>query len=173
VLLLEDRTRIARDLHDHVIQQLFGAGLELQSVQAELGGGRIASRIDSTVGILDEAIAQIRTIIFALSHRAGTGTGLRHRLIDMADRLSAGLACPATFAFSGPVDMVVTNDLAEDVIAFIGEGLTNIARHAHATTASVSVTAAVHRLTVMSDFPTVAASTCAVTFASPLPGPNA
>jgi signal transduction histidine kinase len=149
VLLLEDRTRIARDLHDHVIQQLFGAGLELQSVQAELGGGRIASRIDSTVGILDEAIAQIRTIIFALSHRAGTGTGLRHRLIDMADRLSAGLACPATFAFSGPVDMVVTNDLAEDVIAFIGEGLTNIARHAHATTASVSVTAAVHRLTVI------------------------
>ncbi|MEO7017253.1 MAG: GAF domain-containing sensor histidine kinase [Leifsonia sp.] len=149
MLLLEDRTRIARDLHDHVIQQLFAAGLELQGIEAELGAGRLAARIDSTVGSLDEAIAQIRTIIFALSHRGGPGTGLRHRLIELADRVSGGLAHPATFVFSGPVDLAVSNDVADDAVAFIGEALTNVARHARATNTSVAVTAVADLLTVV------------------------
>lgn len=149
MLLLEDRTRIARDLHDHVIQQLFAAGLELQSIEAEVGAGRIAERIDTTVGSLDGAIAQIRTIIFALSHRAEAHTGIRHRLIDLADRSSAGLAHPATLEFSGPLDVVITAGLADDVEAVIGEALTNIARHAHASAASVTVTADAQMVTVV------------------------
>ncbi|GAA1448896.1 GAF domain-containing sensor histidine kinase [Leifsonia poae] len=143
MLLLEDRTRIARDLHDHVIQQLFAAGLDLQSIQAEAGRGRVADRIETTVGTLDAAITQIRTIIFALSHRADTdnANSLRHQLIDLADQLSPGLAQPATLAFSGPLDLVVDGEIADDVVAFVREALTNVARHAHAETAAVMVDA--------------------------------
>ncbi|MFF1635303.1 GAF domain-containing protein [Leifsonia sp. NPDC058248] len=148
ILLLEDRTRIARDLHDHVIQQLFAAGLELQSIEAELGPGRIADRVEGTVDTLDQAISQIRTIIFALSH-SGPSSGVRHQLIDLADQLSAGLAHPATVAFAGPLDLVVTGELVDDVVGFIREALTNVVRHAQATSAAVSVTAVIDSVTVI------------------------
>ena len=148
MLLLEDRTRIARDLHDHVIQQLFGAGIELQSIEAAAGPGPLASRIDATVATLDEAIAQIRTVIFALSHQPTRAGELRHRLLDIVHEIGGMLPHPATVAFSGPVDTVVDPELADDIAAFVREGLTNVVRHAGAESASVEVDASPDALLV-------------------------
>jgi signal transduction histidine kinase len=140
MLLLEDRTRIARDLHDHVIQQLFATGLELQSIEAAAGSPAVAERLDRSVMAIDAAIAQIRTIIFALSRPSAQGSSVRNRILDLVDEIAPGLARPATVGFSGPVDLVVVGDLADDVSAVAREGLTNAARHAHAQHVSVGLT---------------------------------
>ena len=102
-LLIEDRARIARDLHDHVIQQLFGAGLALQAVAGEVGDGDASRRLESAIATLDESIAQIRTIIFALRpHDDAAGSV---RASDPRDRdpvLGLAAAGPSRVAFSGP-----------------------------------------------------------------------
>ncbi|HEY8281960.1 MAG TPA: GAF domain-containing protein [Leifsonia sp.] len=148
MLLLEDRARIARDLHDHVIQQLFGAGMELQSIESSVGPGPVSAQLDATVKILDDAIASIRTIIFALSRTGDDEDSLRHRLLDIVSEVGASLPEPATVSFSGPVDVVSERALADDIAAFVREGLTNVVRHAHAATASVVVKASADEITV-------------------------
>ncbi|WP_374009233.1 GAF domain-containing sensor histidine kinase [Leifsonia sp. LS-T14] len=147
-LLLEERARIARDLHDHVIQQLFGAGLELQSVESMLGPGSLADRVDGAVAAIDQAIAEIRTAIFALSHQQSGEDSLRHRVLDIVREVGAALPAPATVSFSGPVDVVSQPELADDIAAFVREGLTNVVRHAGATSAAVSVAATADDISV-------------------------
>jgi signal transduction histidine kinase len=148
IVLLEDRARIARDLHDHVIQQLFGTGLELQSIESEIGPGHLADRIGTTVRSLDDTIAQIRTAIFALSRRQGENSGLRYRLLDIVQEVGDALPRPATVSFSGPVDVVSDPELADDIAAFVREGLTNVVRHSGAETATVEVVASGDAITV-------------------------
>jgi signal transduction histidine kinase len=138
MLVLEDRGRIARDLHDHVIQQLFGTGLELQSVAATLPPGTVADRVMQSVGNLDAAITQIRTVIFALSSPlAQNRDSIRHRLIDLASDAAPGLRHMPSVAFAGPVDLVVSGALTDDVLAVAREALANATRHAAASRPSV------------------------------------
>jgi signal transduction histidine kinase len=140
MLVLEDRGRIARDLHDHVIQQLFGTGLELQNIASALPMGPLSDRISQSVTHLDASISQIRTIIFALSTRTDESRGgIRHRLIDLANELGAALPAAPAVSFAGPVDLVVTEDLAADVLAVVREGLANVIKHAAATQVAVSL----------------------------------
>ncbi|WP_431218970.1 GAF domain-containing sensor histidine kinase [Leifsonia xyli] len=146
--LLEERARIARDLHDHVIQQLFGAGIELQSVESALGPGALTDRIDAAVTSIDQAIAEIRTAIFALSHQRNDGRSLRHRVLDIVQEVGGALPEPATVSFSGPVDIVSEPAVADDIAAFVREGLTNVVRHAQAGTASVAVSASADEIQV-------------------------
>ncbi|HEY5229870.1 MAG TPA: GAF domain-containing protein [Galbitalea sp.] len=138
MVVLEDRGRIARDLHDHVIQQLFGTGLELQSIAGSLPMGPASDRILQSVTNLDASISQIRTIIFALSANSEDSRAtVRHSIIDLANELSSALDTTPTVTFSGPVDLIVTNDLADDVLAVAREALVNVVKHASATHASV------------------------------------
>ncbi len=137
LVLVEDRSRIARDLHDHVIQRLFGTGLALQAVGAR--NPAAADAIAAQVDAIDAAIGEIRTAIFALAPRPGSDTALRHRLLDVATEAAAGLANPPLVTFSGPVDLLVTGPLADDVLAVARESLANAARHAQATRVEVSV----------------------------------
>jgi signal transduction histidine kinase len=138
MVVLEDRGRIARDLHDHVIQQLFGTGLELQSIAGSLPMGPASDRILQSVTNLDASISQIRTIIFALSaHADESRPSTRHSIIDLANELATALDSTPTVTFSGPVDLIVTGDLADDVLAVAREALVNIVKHASATHASV------------------------------------
>jgi signal transduction histidine kinase len=140
ILMLEDRGRIARDLHDHVIQQLFGTGLELQSVAGSLGEPNAEQRVLDSVANLDTAIAQIRTIIFALSTTgSGPRESVRHQLIDLANDVAGGTSSMPSIAFSGPVDLVVTGSLTEDIIAVARESLTNATKHSGANSTSVTV----------------------------------
>lgn len=136
--LTEDRARIARDLHDHVIQQLFAAGLELQALAAEAPPER-AGRLESTVATIDDAIAQIRTIIFALRPR-GADDSVRHRILDLVAERSSLLARPVAVSFGGPIDLTLDGPVAEDVIAVVRELLSNAVRHADAEQIRVSVT---------------------------------
>ncbi len=139
MLLLEDRGRIARDLHDHVIQQLFGTGLELQNIAGSIESPVERERILRSVANLDTAVTEIRTVIFALSAHQNPRDSVRHRIIDLANDLASRLRKSPRVTFSGPVDLMVTGDLAEDVVAVIREGLSNAARHAGADQTGVTL----------------------------------
>jgi signal transduction histidine kinase len=148
VAMLDERDRIAADLHDHVIQRLFAAGLALQSTAGTLGPGTPTDRILATVDDLDDTIRQIRTSIFQLHQVRPPGVGgLRARLLDVATELTAVLGFAPALRMSGLLD-TLSDDLAEDVVAVARESLTNVARHAHASSVQIDVTAVEDRLTV-------------------------
>lgn len=134
--VVEDRARMARDLHDHVIQRLFGMGLGLQAFAAKEPAH--AEVIEAHVVQVDAAIADIRTAIFSLNID-GSFESVRHRLLDVALELTPALNYAPRVTFGGPVDLVVIGKLADDVVAVVRESLTNVARHSRAKTAAVSV----------------------------------
>jgi signal transduction histidine kinase len=140
--LLEERGRIARDLHDHVIQRLFSAGLALQSLGSTMRDHMMRSRIDDTVKALDDSIGEIRTAIFALvSPRSGDHTSVRHRIIDVISEVSPLFSSPPRVKFTGPIDLLVSDELADNLVAVVREALTNVGKHAHASETVVSVAA--------------------------------
>ncbi len=151
--MLDERDRIAADLHDQVIQRLFAAGLSLQSVAMSLGRGREKDRILDTVADLDATIGQLRTTIFELHDvpRSGSG-GLRARLLDVASHGAKALGFDPAVRFEGPVD-TVPSDVGEDLVAVLREALANVARHARATAAAVDLVVRPDelRLTVQDD----------------------
>ena len=136
-MLTDERARIARDLHDHVIQQIFGAGLTLQSMAATVDDTRQRDRVDEVIRQLDDAITQIRTVVFALSAR--DGSSLRHRLIDVVAEVSGALRRPPALRFAGAVDHTIRGALADDVVGVARELLTNSVRHAGADTIALDV----------------------------------
>lgn len=135
--LSEDRARIARDLHDHVIQQLFGVGLELQALAGE-SSTDASARLQRAISTIDDAIAQIRTIIFAMRPR-GREDSLRHRILDLVAEGSSGLAHPVPVSFAGPVDLVLDGSIGADITAVVRELLANSVRHSGADQIRVSV----------------------------------
>ena len=137
----DDRDRIAADLHDHVIQRLFAAGLSLQSVARQLGPDTAAGdRIAENITNLDQTISQIRTTIFQL-HRA-TGavvSGLRGRVLDVLADVTPALGFTPETRFTGPLQSSVPDDVGDDLVAVLREALSNIARHANAGSAAVDI----------------------------------
>jgi signal transduction histidine kinase len=147
--MLEERDRIAADLHDHVIQRLFAAGLSLQSVATGLTEGRPRSRIQATIGDLDDTISQIRTTIFQLHRAPGAVTlGVRARLLDVITDAAQALGFEPAVRFTGLLEDALADDIVEDLLAVLREALTNITRHAQAQSAEVDVTARPGRLTL-------------------------
>jgi len=146
VLLLEDRARIARDLHDLVIQQVFAAGLVVQATAASVHDEASVKALQEVVGHLDDAIKQIRVSIFQL--QPPVPGGLRAAVMDVVTELQPALGFAPRFDLDGPLDSVATTDLVRDVTAVVREGLTNVARHASASTAQLSVFATTTRITV-------------------------
>ncbi len=141
LILLEERDRIARDLHDHIIQRIFATGLSLQSLAASAGASPVTDRLYEQIASLDETIRQIRTVIYRLQQPAGgPPTNARARLLEVIQEVSVGLPEPWV-QFVGPIDTAATGDVVEDLIAVVREMLTNVAKHAHAQHVSVKVTA--------------------------------
>ncbi|MBD8102835.1 MULTISPECIES: GAF domain-containing sensor histidine kinase [unclassified Plantibacter] len=138
LVVMEDRGRIARDLHDHVIQRLFATGLDLQSL-ASATSGRTNDILDNAIESLDASITQIRTVVFALTGRSTGATGLRLRLITLADEHSGALGFSPAVTFTGAIDHAATPAQADEILAVCREALSNVARHAHATTTSVNL----------------------------------
>ncbi|MEE3850632.1 GAF domain-containing sensor histidine kinase [Gordonia sp. LSe1-13] len=149
--VLEDRHRIARDLHDHVIQRLFAIGMSVQTMLAgDSGDAAARSRLEQVEVDLDRTIAQIRTSIFDLQTVPGQHdtTTLRRRVLDIVSELATQAPIAPGVAFAGPVDTVVPERLAPHIDAVLREGLSNALRHAHAEHIDVSVTADDDVLTV-------------------------
>ena len=146
VLLLEDRARIARDLHDHVIQQIFAAGLVVQATASRLRDASAVTGLQEVVSNLDEAIKQIRVSIFQL--QPSVPGGLRAAVMDVVTDVQPGLGIDPRVDLDGPLDSVATADLVSDVTAVVREALVNVARHASASTVVLSVHATSARLTV-------------------------
>ena len=140
VLVLEDRHRIARDLHDHVIQRLFATGLRLETLASSLEPGELAERITERVQDLDNTISEIRTRIFQLrTQDTDERRTMRWELLQVVDELTPVLGFEPRLHFAGAVDTAVPDGVAEDVVAAAREALTNIARHARASGAQMSL----------------------------------
>jgi signal transduction histidine kinase len=146
--ILEDRSRIARDLHDNVIQRLFGAGMSLQAVSGAIPDLSVRSLIAQQVQALDAAISEIRAAVFTLNAERSESPSLRHRVIDMLGEMENMFIEQPRVTFSGAVDLMIDDSLADDVVAVIREGLCNIARHARATHILISVTVEASQATV-------------------------
>ena len=137
----DDRDRIAADLHDHVIQRLFAAGLSLQSVAKQLGPDTPAAEgIAENITNLDQTISQIRTTIFKLHRATGAvASGLRGRILDVLADVTPALGFSPETRFTGPLQATVPDDISEDLLAVLREALSNIARHARAGSAAVDI----------------------------------
>jgi signal transduction histidine kinase len=149
VQLLEDRARIARDLHDHVIQQLFAAGMTVQGVMAALGEGTEATMLDGVVDLIDEAVGQIRTSIFHLRTQPRDAGGLRATVLETLRDVRDTMSASPQVRFDGPVDALSDADLVQDVRAVVREALSNVARHAGAHAVTVAVLAEADSLSVV------------------------
>jgi len=135
--VIADRERIARDLHDHVIQRLFAVGLSLQGTISRTRSGEITQRLTDTVDELQAVIEEIRTTIFDLHGGAPGATRLRQR-IDEAVAAFAGQGLRTSVHFVGPLS-VVEPTLADHVEAVVREAVSNAVRHSGGRTLTVGV----------------------------------
>jgi signal transduction histidine kinase len=136
--LVEDRARIARDLHDTVIQRLFATGLSLQGTAALIptDPARATDRVEAAVDDLDVTVKQIRSAIFGLEARGpqaeATAAGVRSQVLDLVREARPLLAHEPTVLFEGPVDAATPDEVVPDLLATLREALSNVGRHAHA-----------------------------------------
>jgi signal transduction histidine kinase len=139
--LLEDQERIARDLHDTVIQRLFATGLSLQGVSRLIREDEPRRRVESAVEELDTTVRHIRTVIFDVeSGRSEVSTtSVRRRILDVAREAGRPLGFSPQTSFDGPVDAEIDEAIADDLLGTLREALSNVARHARATTAQIEV----------------------------------
>ncbi|MFJ7911332.1 GAF domain-containing protein [Kitasatospora sp. NPDC096204] len=147
LVLLEDRDRIARDLHDLAIQRLFATGMTLQSASRFIEHPGASDRVLRAVGDLDETIKIIRSTIFGLRAREERGgQGLRARAMRTVERAQAVLGFPPRLSMEGLLDTDVPAEVAEHVVAVLGEALSNAARHAKANRVEVALHATGQRV---------------------------
>ena len=141
--VVADRERIARDLHDHVIQRLFAVGMGLQAAANAIGDVRARERIAESVEELDATIREVRSAIFSLELRASTrvDTSTRSRILDVTSHAAKSLGFQPRLQFEGPLDTKVPEALVPDLLAVVREALSNTARHAEATNVEVRVEA--------------------------------
>ena len=135
----EDRDRLARDLHDHVIQRLFGVGLSLQGL-AVRASADISDGLGKQVNEIDEIIGEIRGTIYALG-MGGSSRGVRDDVTALVRELSDLVGFDLQVSFDGAVDTAVSERVAEHLMAVIREAVTNIERHANATEATIVLSA--------------------------------
>jgi signal transduction histidine kinase len=151
---LEDRDRIAADLHDTVIQRLFATGLGLQSTVGAITDPAAATRVQEAVDELDETIRQIRSTIFGLQRPSRPGRILREEILALAGEASHGLGFEPAVRFTGDfLDRGVTAEIGAQLLAVLREALANVVRHAGASVVSVDIEVTAEELTatVMDD----------------------
>jgi signal transduction histidine kinase len=140
--LLEDRDRIARDLHDLVIQRLFATGMSLQGSAGLIFDPEAASRVRQAVDALDETIRHIRSAIFTLHSRPQAGpAGTRTRILSVVGEMTESLGFAPSVRMEERLGTLVPEEIAEHLLAVLREALSNAARHAHASRVSVAVRA--------------------------------
>ncbi len=134
--VVEDRERIARDLHDIVIQKLFAAGMTIQAVSARTTDAEHERRLATVVDDLDETIREIRSVIFSLHADSRDTAGVRAEVLRIADAECEALGFEPRFRFDGPVD-AMEERIAQELLPVLREALSNVARHAGASAVEI------------------------------------
>jgi len=140
--VFEDRDRIARDLHDLVIQRLYATGMSLQGATPLILRPEVSERVGRAVDALDETIREIRSTIFALQTRPEGGSpraSLRSRILTVTQEMTIALGFAPSLRLDGAADAMVPEDIAEQMLTALREALSNTARHAGAHRAEVTV----------------------------------
>ena len=139
--VLDDRDRIARDLHDRVIQRVFAVGMSLQAAVRLSDRDQIVERVNKAVDDLDTTVTEIRTAIFELGNKTITG-GLRHSVLELTEEMASSLGVRPEVTFKGPVDNAISQRIADILLAVLREALTNAGKHAKATNYVVTISVA-------------------------------
>jgi signal transduction histidine kinase len=139
--MLEDRERIARDLHDQVIQRLFATGLGLHGLSRFITDDQGLARLDGYVRDLDATISAIRTTIFDLHRTPDEHGSIRAAVLEVVNAEVPALGFEPRVRFEGPIDALVPARIGEQLQAVLGEALSNTARHAHASAVDVHLQA--------------------------------
>ncbi|MGH8889599.1 MAG: GAF domain-containing protein [Acidothermaceae bacterium] len=152
IAVLEDRERIARDLHDVVIQRLFAIGLDLDGASHSIAGTEAGGRVSRAVDNLDQTINEIRNAILGLQPPAGTvHSSLRARIVSVVDQGIQALGFVPSLRFEGRIDALVPRWLADHVVAVLREALSNVAQHAQARQVEVKLMVTDTDLTLLVD----------------------
>jgi signal transduction histidine kinase len=142
--LYADRDRIGRDLHDLAIQRLFATSMSLQGAYKITQKPAVARRIAQAVNDLDDTIKVIRSTIFALhAHESedDEAPGVRAQVMEICEQAARTLGFSPAVRFTGPVDHLVGAQAAEHLLAVLREALSNVVRHAHASSVEVDLSA--------------------------------
>ena len=138
--VVRERDRIARDLHDTVIQNLYATGLGLQAAQRRgTDPDDVQARIARAVESIDATVKEIRSTIFALQDLPSAQRDARARLLAVAEEMASLLGFPPRMRLEGPIDTAVGSDLTEHLVPVLRESLTNVAKHARASRVVVRI----------------------------------
>ena len=137
--VFEDRDRIARDLHDLVIQRLYASGMKLQGTMPMIGRPAAEQRVSSVVDDLDVTINDIRKAIFSLQARGKAAPVLRDKVMDVIEEMTEPMGMTSSLRLTGHLDEGVPGDIGEDMLHALREALSNAARHGKATSAEVHI----------------------------------
>jgi len=149
LLVYEDRDRIARDLHDLVIQRLYATGMALEGTMPLASRTEVRDRIRNAVDAMDDTIKDIRASIFALQARGpGKELALRSDIFALTDEMTPVLGFAPTLRLGSRLDASLPPALADNALAVLREALSNVARHARASKADVTVDADEGHLTI-------------------------
>jgi signal transduction histidine kinase len=135
--VMDDRNRMARDLHDTVIQHLYAVGISLETIAGEEAARMLAPRLEVLISEIGEAIRQVRSSIYELG--LDEDHGVRTSVLTLVRSLRQVVGFNISVSFDGPIDSVVSTTVAEHLLATIREAVTNIGRHSGATEASVAI----------------------------------
>jgi signal transduction histidine kinase len=136
--LYEDRDRIARDLHDHVIQRLYATGMSLEGTMPMISRPEVASRITNAVDAMDETIKEIRTVIFELQARSHA-PDLRAEIVELVEEMTPVLGFAPSLRLGAGLGGKIRSEVPEQALAALREALSNAARHAAASWVDVTV----------------------------------
>jgi PAS domain S-box-containing protein len=137
--LVDDRERIARDLHDTVIQRLFAVGLSLQAALSRTTDDGNRERIETAINEIDATIRDIRTAIFSLHSRRTPTSGLRDDVLTTAREAGRALGFEPRVSFDGPVDTATNDAIRRELVPTLREAMSNIVKHAGASAVSVAI----------------------------------
>ena len=136
----QDRDRIARDLHDLVIQRLYATGMSLQGTMPMISRPEVADRVSRAVDDMDQTIKEIRGAIFALQARdAGSPSDPRAGIVRLVEEMTAVLGFAPSLRLGAGLRTLNSEELTEQALAVLREALSNMARHAGASRADVTV----------------------------------
>ncbi|MER7604396.1 GAF domain-containing protein [Nocardioides sp. NPDC127503] len=138
--VFDDRDRIGRDLHDIVIQRLFVIGMRLQGGLNLAENPKLRARLDKAVDDIDDTIRDLRRAVFELGAPEHSGD-IQSQVTEVVNRAAESLKFRPALTFAGPVRLRSTPEVTQDVVAVLGEALSNTVRHAHASEVEVSLSA--------------------------------